>query len=245
MILEACVNSAISAIEAQKGGAERIELCENMHDGGITPSTGTIVFARKHLRIPIFVMIRPRGADFLYSDEEFGIMEEDVKMAKQLGADGVVAGILKPDGSIDTDRMQKLIELASPMGFTCHRAFDMTTDPLKALDDLIRLGVDRILTSGQSDDALQGAPLIRELILRAGKKITIMPGHGIKEHNLAQIVHATGAEEFHVYLTKQVKSKMKFTRDHVSMGTVESSEYEYTVIDWQRIRNAKAIINGH
>jgi len=244
MVLEACVNSAISAIEAEKGGADRVELCENMHDGGTTPGAGSIIYARKHLKIPVFVMIRPRGADFLYSDEEFAIMQEDVIMAKQLGADGVVSGILKPDGSIDADRMHRLIGLARPMGFTCHRAFDMTADPLMAMDDLIRLGVDRILTSGQSDNALQGAPLIRELILRAAKRIIIMPGHGVKEHNLAEVIHETGAEEVHLYLAKQVKSNMVFARKQVSMGAAGSEEYKYTLVDRERIQKAKHIIQN-
>ena len=140
MILEACVNSALSAIEAQKGGADRVELCENMADGGCTPSAGAIWFARQRLQIGLFVMIRPRGADFLYNHEEFEIMKEDVRMAKELRADGVVFGILNPDGTIDTEQMGQLAELARPMGITCHRAFDMTHDPFEALGDLIRLG---------------------------------------------------------------------------------------------------------
>src|SRR5512138_1393956 len=164
MLLEACVNSALSAIEAQAGGADRVELCQNMPEGGCTPSAGAIRYARKELRIGLFVMIRPRGADFLYSDGEFEIMKEDIRVAKELGADGVVFGILKADGTIDRQRMEELIRLARPMGVTCHRAFDMTRDPFGALEDLIALGVDRILTSGQCDSALEGAPLIRQLI---------------------------------------------------------------------------------
>jgi copper homeostasis protein len=149
MILEACVNSAISAIEAQKGGADRVELCENLHDGGTTPSAGSIILARKHLHTGLFVMIRPRGGDFLYSSDEFEIMKSDIRMAKELGADGVVFGILLPGGTIDVERMKILSDLARPMGITCHRAFDMTADPFQAMEDLIGLGIDRILTSGQ------------------------------------------------------------------------------------------------
>ena len=242
MILEACVNSALSAIEAQKGGADRVELCENMADGGCTPSAGAIRFARQHLDIGLFVMIRPRGADFLYNDEEFEIMKEDILMAKELGADGVVFGILKPDGSIDAERMGQLVELARPMGITCHRAFDMTRDPFEALDDLIRLGIDRILTSGQSDSALLGAPLIRELIRKAEGKIIIMPGHGIKENNLEQAIRETGASEFHLYLTKNRPSEMKFHREGVKMGKPELSEYSSSIVDWEKIRIAKSIM---
>ena len=186
MIIEACVNSAISAIEAQKGGADRVELCENLHDGGTTPSAGTIKFARKNLHIGLFVMIRPRGGDFLYSEDEFEIMKEDIKVARELGADGVVFGILKPDGTIDLERMKTLVDLARPMGITCHRAFDMTADPFQAMEDLITLGIDRILTSGQQKTASEGASLILELIQRSNGRIIIMPGSGVKEDNIEE-----------------------------------------------------------
>src|SRR5512138_2996239 len=207
MLLEACVNSAISAMEAQRGGADRLELCENMGDGGCTPSAGTILHAVKHLTIPVFVMIRPRGADFCYSDAEFDLMKEDVVRAKEYGAGGVVFGILRPDGTIDSERMTELVQIARPMGITCHRAFDMTRDPFKALDVLMAMGIDRVLTSGQSDSALLGAPLLRELITYSAGRITVMPGHGIKEHNLEQVLTATGASEVHMYLVRQEKSK--------------------------------------
>ena len=241
-LLEACVNSAVSAINAQAGGAQRVELCENMMEGGCTPSAGAIQFARQKLHIPIMVMIRPRGADFLYSDDEFEIMKPDIVMAKDLGADGVVFGILTPDGSIDVARMRQLIELARPMQVTCHRAFDMTADPFKAIDDLISLGIDRVLTSGQSDSALLGAPLISELISRAAGRIIIMPGHGIKEHNLREAIDLTGASEFHMYLTKKVPSSMKFIRDNVKMGKPDFSEYGCEVVDAVRIRKAGEIM---
>ena len=243
MLLESCVNSAISAIAAQKGGADRVELCENMADGGCTPSSGTILFAKKHLTIPIFVMIRPRGADFLYSEEEFEIMQSDILMAKKLGADGVVFGILMTDGRIDIDRMKELTALSRPMGITCHRAFDMTRDPMEALDDLIEIGVDRVLTSGQADSALDGAKLIRRLIERARKKIIIMPGHGVKENNLMQVVQETGATEYHMYLTKQVIGSMTFIREDVKMGVPDQSEFEYVQVDEKRIRKAREILD--
>jgi len=239
MLLEACVNSAVSAIEAQKGGADRVELCENMADGGCTPSAGTIMLAKKHLSIPVFVMIRPRGADFCYSDEEYEIMKSDIRMAKELKADGVVFGILMADGRIDRKKMSELVKLARPMGVTCHRAFDMTRDPYEALEDLIKLGIDRVLTSGQADSALEGAPLIRKLIEKTRDRITIMPGHGIKEHNLKDIIRETGAGEYHMYLTEQVRSRMEFVRDNVKMGKPELSEYEHTVVSAERMRKAK------
>ncbi len=243
MTLEVCVNSAISAIEAQKGGADRVELCENMCDGGCTPSAGTIRIARNNLHINLFVMIRPRGADFLYSEEEFGIMKEDITTAKNIGADGVVFGILTPEGTIDKVRMKILADLARPMGITCHRAFDMTRDPFEALEDLISLGVDRILTSGQSDSAMEGAPLIRKLIEKANRRIILMPGHGVKENNLEEIIMKTGATEFHVYLNKTVKSGMKFLRNDVKMGKPDLSEYESLVTDADKIRQARIILD--
>jgi copper homeostasis protein len=245
MLLEACVNSVESAIEAQKGGADRVELCENMLEGGCTPSAGAIQSARQQIQIGLFVMIRPRGNDFNYSTVEFEIMKQDVKIAKELGADGVVFGILNPDGTIDKARMEQLVRLARPMGITCHRAFDMTRDPFEALNDLISLGIDRILTSGQSDSALLGAPLIRKLTEQSRGRIILMPGHGIKEHNLEQAIRETGAEEFHLYLTKNVKTGMKYIREDVKMGKPELSEYEKTVVDWERVAEAGKIISNY
>ena len=242
MVLEVCVNSVVSAIEAQKGGADRVELCENMSDGGCTPSAGSILLAKKQLDIPVFVMIRPRGGDFNYSDIEFEIMKADIDMAKNLGAEGVVFGILSPDGRIDLDRMEELAHLSRPMGITCHRAFDMTRDPYEAIEDLIDLGIDRVLTSGQADSALEGAPLIQKLIEKARNRILIMPGHGVKEHNLHLVITATGAEEYHMYLNKQVQSEMNFVREDVKMGTPSLSEYEFSMTDESRVRAAKQIL---
>ena len=244
MIFEVCVNSAISAIEAQKGGAGRVELCENMHDGGTTPSAGSIRVARKNLHIPLFVMIRPRGGDFLYSDDEFEIMKEDIRMAGKLGADGVVFGMLMPDGAIDFLRMKTLVDLARPMAVTCHRAFDMTPDPLKAMDDLINLGIDRILTSGQQPTALEGSGLIRDLIAKANGRIIVMPGSGIKEHNIAELVRATGAKEVHIRLEKQEPSLMKFKKPGVYMGKPDQSEFEIVLTDAARINDFIKIISG-
>ncbi|MFC2102734.1 copper homeostasis protein CutC [Bacteroidota bacterium] len=244
MVLEACVNSAISAIEAQKGGADRVELCENMADGGCTPSAGSIILAKRHLTIPVFVMIRPRGADFLYSGEEFELMRQDILMSKNLAADGVVFGILMPDGRIDKERMNELTELARPMKVTCHRAFDMTRDAFEALDVLIELGIERVLTSGQADSALEGASLIRKLIEYANGRIIIMPGHGIKEHNLHQVTKETGATEYHMYLTREVSSNMSFNRDGVKMGKPDLSEYAYVQVDSTRITNARKLLNS-
>ncbi|MEI7662615.1 MAG: copper homeostasis protein CutC [Bacteroidota bacterium] len=239
MILEACVNSAASAVEAQRGGADRVELCENLHDGGTTPSAGSIRFARKNLHIGLFVMIRPRGGDFLYSDDEFEIMKDDIRVAKELGADGVVFGILLPDGTIDKQRMKVLVDLARPMGITCHRAFDMTADPFGALEDLIALGIDRVLTSGQQPTAPQGESLIRDLVARAAGRIIIMPGSGVKEHNIARLAETTGAQELHIHLEKQEPGKMEFRQSSVYMGKPGQSEFEHTVTDWKKIKRVR------
>ena len=240
MIIEACVNSAISAIEAQRGGADRVELCENLHDGGTTPSAGAILFARKSLHIGLYVMIRPRGGDFLYSDDEFEIMKEDIRVAREIGADGVVFGILKPDGTIDKARMKELVELARPMGITCHRAFDMTTDPFLAMEDLIDLGIDRILTSGQQKTALEGAALICDLIYKSNGRIIIMPGSGVKEGNIEELIRITGAKEVHIHLEKQEPSRMIFKQPSVYMGIPYQSEFEHTITDWERIRKVRS-----
>ena len=242
MLIEACVNSAISAIEAQKGGADRVELCETLHDGGTTPSAGSILFARKNLHIGLFVMIRPRGGDFLYSDDEFEIMKSDVRMAKELGADGVVFGILLPGGTIDMERMKILADLARPMGITCHRAFDMTVNPYQAMEDLISLGIDRILTSGQQPAAPDGAGLIRELVTLANGRIIIMPGSGVKEHNIVELVRATGVSEVHIHLEKQEPSRMTFKQPSVYMGKPDQPEFEQTLTDWERIRDLRGTI---
>jgi copper homeostasis protein len=245
MIIEACVNSAVSAIEAQKGGADRVELCENLHDGGTTPSAGSIFFARNNLHIGLFVMIRPRGGDFLYSNDEFEIMQADIRMAKTLGADGVVFGILMPDGTIDVGRMKMLTDLARPMSVTCHRAFDMTADPFKALEDLIGPGIDRILTSGHQPSAPQGARLIRDLIIKSAGRIIIMPGSGVKENNVAELVSVTGATEVHVHLEKQEPSRMTFKQSSVYMRKPGRSEFEHTLTDTKRIEDLRIIINDH
>jgi copper homeostasis protein len=239
MIIEACVNSAVSAIEAQKGGADRVELCENLHDGGTTPSTGMILFACKNLHIGLYVMVRPRGGDFLYSDAEFEIMAEDIKVAKNLGADGVVFGILKADGAIDVERMKILTNLARPMGVTCHRAFDMTDDPFLAMEDLIHLGVDRILTSGQQKTASEGATLITELIKISDSRIIIMPGCGVKEDNIEDLIRSTRATEVHIHLEKQQPSQMIFKQSSVYMGIPDQSEFEHNITDRERIRKVR------
>ncbi|KAA3437974.1 copper homeostasis protein CutC [Rufibacter hautae] len=218
ILMEVCVDSVQSAISAQVAGAQRVELCDNLVEGGTTPSAGLIQLCRQHLFIGLHVLIRPRRGDFLYSGLEFEVMRHDILMAKQLGADGVVLGVLLPNGNIDVPRTQELINLARPMSVTFHRAFDLTPDPFKALDDLLYLQVDRLLTSGQQPTAPEGADLISALCQRAEENLAIMPGGGINEDNLTALLEKTGATEFHASAREFRESKMTFKREDVTMG---------------------------
>lgn len=237
ILIEACVNSVESAIEAEKGGARRVELCDNLLEGGTTPSAASIQLAGKILSIDLNVIIRPRGGDFCYSDIEFEVMKSDILAAKELSADGVVIGILDVNGWVDTKRTQKLIELARPMSVTFHRAFDMTSDPFQALHDLIDLKVDRILTSGQKNTALEGVKLISALVEEAGDKVIIMPGCGITADNIQRLADQTGAREFHVFAVKKVESPMKFRNPDAFMeAPLQASEYETSLTDADEIQ---------
>lgn len=198
VFLEINIDSAESAVAAEQGGAKRVELCSDLAEGGVTPSTGMIEITRKRISIPLFVMIRPRPGEFCYSDTEFEIIKQDIGLAKKLGADGVVFGILRQNGAIDSEKMKALIQLARPMQVTFHRAFDTVNDPISALDELITLGVDRLLTSGQANSAFGGMPVITELVKRANDRIAIMPGCGINEENIRTIRETCGVSEFHI-----------------------------------------------
>jgi len=237
IVLEACVDSVEAAVAAQEGGADRVELCANLLEGGTTPSAGTIQLAREKLGIGLNVMIRPRGGDFCYSDAEFEVMKLDVQLAKKLGADGVVSGILKENGAIDTLRTGELLELARPLSVTFHRAFDMARDPYEAIKDLIGLGIDRILTSGQDLSALEGLDLIADLVQKAGDRIIVMPGGGITERNVQKIVLHSGAREVHVYAPMTVESRMRYRNDRCFMGgELRPPEFSLTVTDADRIQ---------
>jgi copper homeostasis protein len=199
MILEICANSVASALAAQAGGAQRVELCTNLAQGGTTPSYGEIAMARKLLHIPLFVLIRPRVGDFVYSDLEYNIMRADTERDVSLGCDGIVFGILKADGQVDKERCKPLVDIAraAGLGVTFHRAFDVVADQLAALEDIIELGCDRILTSGGQPTAMAGADTIAQLVKAAAGRIIIMPGSGINEANIAELRWITGAVEFH------------------------------------------------
>jgi len=236
--LEVCVDSLESAIAAQKGGADRIELCDNLYEGGTTPSAGTIELARKMLDLKIHVIIRPRGGDFLYSRLEYDVMRRDIEFARKKKVNGIVIGLLTPDGQIDVARTKSLVELARPLSVTFHRAFDMTRNPMTALEDVIKTGADRLLTSGMLNEAPDGAQLIANLVKKAGERIIIMPGAGINKDNIRDMINITGAHEYHLTGRKRVNSKMIYRNPKVFMGGIpEIPEYERYITDENIIRD--------
>ncbi len=241
--LEICVDSVQSAIDAQKAGAVRVELCANLAEGGTTPGYGTIVMARKKLDIALNVLIRPRAGDFLCSGMEFEIMRMDIEMCRKAGVNGVVIGLLRPDGTIDTVRLSELAELAHPLSVTFHRAFDMCADPHEALEDIIKGGADRLLTSGQKNSAEEGALLISSLVKQAGDRIIIMPGSGINEGNIEAIARITQAKEFHLSAGKLIESEMIFRKEGITMGNSPGyDEYMRKVADSEKIQNVIRIL---
>ncbi|MFZ2907101.1 MAG: copper homeostasis protein CutC [Cyclobacteriaceae bacterium] len=242
MKIEIVVYNIESALKAQEGGADRIELCDNPGEGGTTPSAGTIDIVRKYLNIQIYVMIRPRGGDFCYSDEEFLSMKKDIETCKYLGVDGVVFGILKPNGTIDQARCTELISLAHPMKATCHRAFDMARDPFEALEECIKVGFERILTAGQQAKAILGVELIDHLIQKSNGRIAIMPGSGVNENTVAEIISGTKATEIHFSATAFRQSEMKYRNAAIAgMGSEEGSEFNLRTVDPARVKNIRAL----
>jgi len=217
-LVEACVDTIESAAAAARGGAQRLELCANLVEGGTTPSAGVIALACARLPVPVYVMIRPRGGDFCYTPLEFEAMQHDVADAKRLGAAGVVFGILEADGTVDTARTRTLVEVARPLPVTFHRAFDVTRDPHEALGALIALGVDRVLTSGQQASVPAGLPLIAELVRQAGGSIGILPGGGITAANVTEVVRVACVREVHVHAARAFPSPMRFRNAAVIMG---------------------------
>ena len=206
-LLEIAANSAASALAAQAGGADRIELCTALEVGGLTPTHAQIAMARERVDLPIYVLIRPRAGDFVYSDLEFETMERDIRNCAALGCDGVVIGALDAEGHVDVPRCRTLIAAAGTLGVTFHRAFDVSRDPRRALEDIVALRCERVLSSGARDSALAGAALLRELVVQAGGRITVMPGASIDDTNIATIRTLTGAREFHASAKRQMPSR--------------------------------------
>ncbi|HEY0679535.1 MAG TPA: copper homeostasis protein CutC [Chitinophagaceae bacterium] len=227
--LEIATSDFLSSLAAVNGGADRIELCDNLSEGGTTQSYGAIRLCREKLSVALFPIIRPRGGDFLYTAEEFEVMMHDVGLCRQLGCDGVVIGLLSSDGSIDTERSKRLIDRAYPMEVTFHRAFDRCRDPFEALEQLIQIGCTRILTSGQQTTAPEGSGLIAELIKKADERIVIMPGSGVRKENIGELVSLTGATEFHSSLRTRIESRMQYR--HPSFAGSAESYSQYSVLE--------------
>lgn len=229
--LEIAVFNIGSALLAAASGADRIELCENPADGGTTPSYGTLVQVREKTGIPVFPIIRPRGGDFLYTDEEYAVMRKDLALCKSLGFDGAVVGLLQKDGTVDVSRTAALVELAYPLEITFHRAFDRALQPYEALEDVIKAGCQRILTSGQVPNAPDGKALIWQLVQQAEHRIIIMPGSGVRSNNIADLASFCGVEELHSSARIMSPSAMSYqqpgmaeTNEQVSVDTNEIAQ---------------------
>jgi copper homeostasis protein len=236
MELEVCIDSVESAIAAERGGAKRVELCSDLVEGGITPGAGLIASVRRHIAIDMFVMIRPRGGDFYYTDLEFEVIQEEIAHARQLGADGVVLGLLDQHGRVDVSRTRTLVELASPLPVTFHRAIDMTPDLLVALDDVLSTGAVRILTSGGAPSVPQGLAEITRMVETSRGRVAIMPGGGIKPDNIAAIAQATGAREFHTSARTAFPSPVHYRKPGMAMGDLPDREYHRYGVRPERVR---------
>lgn len=218
VLLEICCGSLDDAIESEAGGADRVELCSCLFLGGLTPSYGSVAEATRRLRIPVIVMARPRGGGFCYTEAEFASMERDAGMAVDQGAAGVVFGILLPDGRVDLARTRRMREVAGGRDAVFHRAFDVTPDPFRALDELIDLGITRVLTSGQCDTVWEGAELIARLVEHARDRIQVMPGGGIKPYHVTQVIEKTGCRQIHVAAWKTMRDDSTQGRPWVTFG---------------------------
>lgn len=237
IVLEIAAGSVAAALAAQEGGADRVELCANLLEGGTTPSFATIALAREKLHIPLYPIIRPRGGDFFYDELDFELMKKDIALCKQLQCDGIVLGLLTAEGKVDKIRCSALITLAWPMGVTFHRAFDMTDDPFAALEDLIEMGCERVLTSGQKNTASEGAALIAQLVAAADERICIMAGSGVRADNIADLIKQTRAKAYHSSARIYTDSAMQFRNPHVSMGGIPGiPEYGIAQVDIEQVR---------
>lgn len=244
VLLEICLDSVESAIAAERGGADRVELCAGLPEGGTTPSAGMIAAVRQKIKIGLQVMIRPRGGDFCYSADEFSIMQRDILIATQLGASGVVFGILNVDGTIDKDRMRQLVEMSRPLKVTCHRAFDMTCDFNQALDDLIEAGVTRVLTSGGKKSAVDAMPTLAQLVQHAHGRISVMACGELSTASVKAVISYTHVSEVHAGLGTAVTSAMKFRNQKIAMGTLADSEYQHQVVTEGSVRDLRTAIDS-
>jgi copper homeostasis protein len=244
ILVEACVDSVASALAAERGGAGRLELCDNLFDGGTTPSAGMIAAVKAAVRIPVFVIVRPRGGGFVHSRDEAGVMRLDIEAARMLGADGVVVGVLTPESTIDVEQLRPLIDAASPMPVTFHRAFDLARNQEQALETLIQLRVARVLTSGGAPKAIDGVERIGALVRRAAGQIAIMAGGGVREETVQEIVHRSGVREVHVRGTKLVRTAHATTVVLPLRKALPADEAAWEETDEARIRDFVRLANG-
>jgi copper homeostasis protein len=244
-IIELCVEGVDGVVAAQRAGADRVELCASLIEGGLTPSLGVVRQALAVARVPVHVIVRPRGGDFLYSDNEFASMVVDVEGLRELGVAGVVFGCMTADGLVDERKMNELAAAAGPLSITCHRAFDMTPDVVAAVEALVRCGVDRVLTSGQRDSAVEGLPVLKATVAAAAGRIKVMACGGLHESNIRRVWTESGADELHFAALREVPSPMAFRNPQVGMGGDDRDrEYRLTVTDEGAVRRTIAAVRG-
>ena len=244
VLLEICADSVESAMAAERGGARRIELCSSLLEGGVTPSAGLISTVRSRVGIDVYVMIRPRGGDFCYTSEEFETMEQDALTAKQLGADGIVFGVLQEDGQVDLARTRHLVNISRPLKATFHRAFDMSRDLGKSLEDIVTAGVDRVLTSGGEQNVEEGMFSVLRLNQAAKGRIVVMAGGGITESNVHRVIDGTHVREIHASVRAHVSSPMRHRNEKISMGRVKGHEYQRLVVLQEKVRRLLQAANN-
>jgi copper homeostasis protein len=244
VLIEVCVDSVASAIAAERGGAQRIELCSDLLEGGVTPSLGLLSIVRSKVSIAVHPIIRPRPGDFCYSEPEFECMQRDIELAKSEGADGVVLGILDLEGNVDVPRTRQLVELARPLSVTFHRAFDMSADFVEALEDVCATGADRLLTSGGEQECLQGVDTVARLVQGARGRVKIMAGGRIGISDAATIIERTGVSEIHVGLATSVTSPMRHRNPRLSLGKAKGLEYQLTQVLEESVRKLNRAISS-
>jgi copper homeostasis protein len=241
IILEIAVQSVRSAISAVMGGADRLELCQSLESGGLTPSCGLIEEVIEKVSLPVHILIRPRPGDFIYTSDEISVMKKDILAVKERGAHGIVIGALKQNGDVDSDVIRQLIDTAQPLSVTFHRAFDFARDPLIALEDLCKLRIDRLLTSGQKPSVTSGWPLIKKLVELADKRIIILAGGGISPGNVKEIIRKSGVSEIHCSAKRVIKSPMTYKQNSIKLGSAIPSAIDYWENDTDVIRDIRRI----
>jgi copper homeostasis protein len=245
VLVEACVDSVESALAAERGGAGRLELCDALFDGGTTPSAGMIAACRDRVSIPLFVIIRPRGGGFVYSESELDVMRRDIIAARGLGADGVVIGAMRPDGSVHEEQTRSLVDVAGDLPVTFHRAFDFAPDLGAALEVLVTAGVGRVLSSGGAPTAREGADALAALVRQAAGRLVVMAGGGVREENVRDIIATTGVREVHVRLTRLTRGAGPALRDGVKVRkALPSDEAAWEETDETRIRRLAIAVAG-